>query len=79
MLRKTLSLYGVRAESEIREIKNVAQQILTNMQAAAQQAQAGKPGGAAPSLGLSETGAPQNASLESVLANMASLSGPRGG
>jgi hypothetical protein len=43
--RKTLTLYGIRAENEIREIMKVARLLVMQMQAAAQQAAAAKGGG----------------------------------
>lgn len=50
LLRKTLSLYGIRAETEIREIQRVAQALVMTMaQAAGVQAGAGETGPASPS------------------------------
>jgi hypothetical protein len=45
LLRKTLSLYGIRAESEIREIKRVVQLVLQQMMQAAQAQAQGEGGG----------------------------------
>jgi hypothetical protein len=58
LLRKTLSLYGIRAESEIREIQRVARTLVQQMQQAAMmQAQAKGEGGGA---GASTSGTASN-------------------
>jgi len=60
-MRKTLSLYGVRAESEIQEIQRIAAEV-SERQAAAQPAPA--------PLGLSQTGEPQLPPLEAILQSL---------
>jgi hypothetical protein len=73
LLRKTVSLYGIRSETEIREIQQVAQSI-TQMAVDAQQAEAGGAGGGGGSAGpnAAAPGSPPPG-MEEMLARMASV------